>query len=120
MKWRLILSVAFAMAFLLTGIVHQARTLDGLTGMLCMLENTQYAEGYSEAAFHRVTPRMTESEARRVLGEPLNASDLMSTETDMHRSLFYSYRIRRGCYRLRTIVLLRKEVIEVAAECTCD
>lgn len=120
MKLRLTVAVTLIVVVLAAGVVRQVRSLDGVSGVLCLFENTRYAAGYSDVAFRRVTPGMTEAMARRILGDPLEASDSRSARTDPDRSLFYSYRIERGCYRLRTLLLFQHAVTHVVAECTCD
>lgn len=120
-RLRVIVAAALATIALMAAVFFlHSRTLDGVSGVLCLFENTRYAPGYSDMALRRVTPGMTEAEALRILGPPLSASDFMVSKMAPDRSLFYSYRIQPGAYRLRTLLMFRGRVDEVVAECTVD
>lgn len=96
------------------------QTLDGITGVFCIRDNTQYSAAFSDAAFRQVSPGMTEVEVQRLLGEPLRRFVFLEPNEDSDTGNYYSYRMRSGPYRLRTVLLFRGKVTRAIAECTFD
>jgi len=108
---RLVASAVVA-TLLILGTVYHFYSLDGLFGSIAaaaMDKGTVYAPGYTDRAFRRVAPGMSEADVRELLGEPLHVD-----ETRWGTVIWsYSKSPSDASYRYRNVVLESGRVVRI-------
>lgn len=110
----LVAAVLVAGYWMLESRSRSENILDELT-FLVFGEDTEFAPGYSETSFRRVTPGMSRDEVQALLGAPLPA---LTTPADS--TMRYSFSPSSTHYRERTIYLENGRVRKTVANLFFD
>lgn len=111
--WTLVLGGLFVGAASKAQECYKAFAIDGLPGCIWPLvfkEDTQFAPGYSHAAFHQVTVGMTADDVLRLLGAPLFKN---SREQGGEEWWSWSRSRRSNSYWVRGVVLEEGRITKV-------
>lgn len=117
MKWTIIIAGCVVVLILAGGFIIQVATLDGFGGILGSMlfeDSTQYAPGYSVAAFRQVKVGMAEAEVYSLLGQPLDTHSRDDTTY-----LWYS-KPQKSHFRDRKVILKNGLVIDKNTEFYVD
>ena len=117
MKKAIIIAGCIVVFLVAGGFIIHVATLDGLDGfILSMLfeDSTQYAPGYTAAAFRQVETGMSEKQVYTLLGQPL---DTHSRDNIVY--LWYS-KPQKSHFRDRKVILRHGLVVDKNAEFYVD
>lgn len=125
-----VIAILIFVAFIAT-ITWMNFSLDGLVGLIYGTffkddDTTEYASGYSDKAFRRLSRGMSSNDVKTLLGEPFRRWDIVSRK-ELFGSQFaenetwvYSRSTHDGSFRIRSVQFCNGRVEKVYSEYYID